>query len=76
MGKGNPTMHIEIHIFPDSFPIDPESWRKEMLSLGLRIEKIILDGTVNGKAYAMGKTTLLDNENSGIVVATIDIRRE
>ena len=69
-------MHIEIHIFPDHFPIDPESWAREMDDLGYRIGQVILDATVNAKSAALGKTTLLANDNSGIIVATIDIRRE
>jgi len=69
-------MHIEIHIFPDHFPIDPDGWKQEMLKLGLRIESLILDATVNAKGAALGKTTLLANDDSGMVVATVDIRRE
>lgn len=68
-------MHIEIHIFPDSFPIDPISWSEEMDDLTARIATLIQDGTVNAKSYAMGKTTLLANEDSGMIVATVDIRR-
>lgn len=69
-------MHIEVHIFPDSFPIDPNSWIEEMDDLGRRIGRVILDGTVHSKAYAMGKTTLLNTDEGGMIVATIDIRRE
>ena len=69
-------MHIEVHIFPDHFPIDPESWKEHMQELMGRIETLILDATVNYKSYAMGKTTLLANDDSGMIVATVDIRRE
>ena len=68
-------MHIEIHIFPDSFPIDPISWSEEMDDLTARIATLFQDGTVNAKSYAMGKTTLLANDDSGMIVATVDIRR-
>ena len=71
-------MHIEIHIFPDSFPIDPNSWSSEMDKLAVRIHRVVMDGTVNSKAYAMGKTTLLaldDATNCGMIVATVDIRK-
>jgi hypothetical protein len=47
-----------------------------MDDLGRRIRDTIEDATVNSKAAAMGKTTLLANDDSGIIVATIDIRRE
>ena len=69
-------MHIEVHIFPDHFPVDPESWKQEMMKLGLRIEQLILDATVNAQAAALGKTTLLADDDSGMIVATVDIRRE
>ena len=71
-------MHIEVHIFPDSFPIDPESWQSEMMELANRINNLILDGTVNNESYAMGKTSLLaldHKPNVGMILATIDIRR-
>jgi hypothetical protein len=41
-----------------------------------RIEQLIMDGTINLRAYAKGKTTLLAEDGSGMIVATIDIRRE
>ncbi len=69
-------MHIRIDMYPDSFPIDPETWITEITELTCRIKQVILDGTLNGKSYAKGKTTLLHLENSSIIVATIDIRRE
>ena len=69
-------MHIEVHIFPDHFPIDPTGWAIEMADLSERIHKYVIDASVNAKAYALGKTTLLANDDSGMVVATIDIRRE
>ena len=69
-------MHIEIHIFPDHFPIDPHGWTVEMEDLKERLHKYVIDATVNSKAYALGKTTLLANDDSGMIVATIDIRRE
>lgn len=69
-------MHIEVHIFPDHFPIDPVSWKRDMERLSRRIHAVIMDGTVNKEAYAIGKTTLLDDDDSGMIVATIDIRRE
>ncbi len=69
-------MHIEIHIFPNIFPIDSKSWERDMTELGQRVNQVILDGTINKKAYAIGKTTLLHLDDSGIVVATIDIRKE
>ena len=69
-------MHIEVHIFPDHFPIDPVGWATEMEDLKERIHKYIIDATVNAKAYAVGKTTLLADDDSGMIVATIDIRRE
>ena len=69
-------MHIRIDMYPDSFPIDPENWKSEMINLNLRIEQVILDGTINDKSYAKGKTTLLHLDNSQMIVATIDIRRE
>jgi hypothetical protein len=71
-------MHIEVHIFPDSFPIDAESWQSEMMELANRINNLILDGTVNAEAYAMGKTSLLaldHKPNAGYILATVDIRR-
>ena len=71
-------MHIEVHIFPDSFPIDPYSWSIEMDALAVRIHKVIMDATVNTKSYAMGKTSLLgldDTPQAGMILATIDIRR-
>jgi len=72
-------MHIEVHIFPDSFPIDPISWSQQMEILNERIHDLIIDGTVDSKSYAMGKTTLLAIDgmpNEGMVLATVDIRRE
>ena len=74
--KGTTVMHIEVHIFPDHFSISPNRWRVEMCDLQDRITELICDATVDSKAYAMGKTTLLANDDSGMVVATIDIRRE
>lgn len=68
-------MHIEIHIFPDTFSHAPDQWKVEMRDLGSRIETLIEDATVNAKAAALGKTTLLDNAN-GMIIATVDIRRE
>ena len=68
-------MHIEVHIFPDHFAIDPVSWKFEMDDLAKRINSHIMDATVNSKGYAIGKTTLLANDGSGMIVATIDIRR-
>ena len=76
--EGTSLMHIEIHIFPDSLPIDSTSWQLEMVKLEQRIFKTVFDGTVNAKSYAMGKTTLLANDddpNAGMILATIDIRR-
>ncbi len=70
-------MHIEIHIFPDSLPIDPASWSREMDHLAMRIQRVVLDGTVNAKDYAKGKTSLLaldEDPNAGMILATIDIR--
>lgn len=69
-------MHIEVHIFPNHFSIAPDKWADEMIMLNSRIMDLILDGTVNAKAAAIGKTTLLADDDSGMVVATIDIRRE
>ena len=69
-------MHIEIHIFPDHFSISPQTWTEEMRELMGRVTDLIEDATVNAKGYAMGKTTLLPNDDSGMVVATVDIRRE
>ena len=69
-------MHIEVHIFPDHFPIDPSSWKWEMEDLMQRITDHIVASTVNAKAAALGKTTLLANDDSGMIVATVDIRRE
>ena len=71
-------MHIEIHIFPDSLPIDPASWSREMNILNTRIHDLVIDATVNAESYAMGKTSLLavDGEpNAGMILATVDIRR-
>jgi hypothetical protein len=69
-------MHIEVHIFPDHFPINQTGWAIEMADLGERIHELIIDASLNQNAYALGKTTLLANDDSGMVVATIDIRRE
>lgn len=69
-------MHIEVHIFPDHFSISPIQWVEEMTDLNARIHNHILDATVNAKAAALGKTTLLANDDSGMIVATVDIRRE
>ena len=68
-------MHIEVNIFPDHFPIDPTSWKVEMINLQDRITELMLDATVDAKSYALGKTTLLANDDSGIIIATVDIRR-
>ena len=68
-------MHIEIHIFPDHFSISPRAWQEEMDELTNRISMLIEDATVNAKAAALGKTRLLANDDSGMIVATIDIRR-
>jgi len=68
-------MHIEVNIFPDHFPIDPIGWEQQMALLSERIHTVIIDATVNAKASVLGKTTLLANDDSGIIVATIDIRR-
>ena len=67
-------MHIEVHIFPDHFSISPSVWEGQMSDLGYRIQNVIFDATVNAKAAALGKTTLLANDDSGMIVATIDIR--
>lgn len=69
-------MHIEVHIFPDHFPIDPQSWTWNMRETMGRVSDLIIEGTVNKQAYALGKTTLLANDDSGMIVATVDIRRE
>ena len=68
-------MHIEIHIFPDHFQIAPQKWQEEILDLHRRISDLILDATISNKDYAKGKTTLLANDDSGMIVATVDIRR-
>ena len=71
-------MHIEIHIFPDSLPIDPVSWSQQMDILNARIHDLVIDATVNAKSYAIGKTSLLaldGDPNAGMILATIDIRR-
>lgn len=68
-------MHIEIHLFPDAFSISSEAWTEQMQELMGRVENLILDATVNARAAALGKTTLLDHDTN-YVVATIDIRRE
>jgi len=71
-------MHIEIHIFPDSFPIDSISWSEQMGRLNTRIHELVIAATVDSKSYAMGKTSLLalDGEpNEGMILATVDIRR-
>ena len=69
-------MHVEIHLFPDHFPIDILSWQREVTNLNARINDIIIQASINAKAYAVGKITLLADDDSGMVVATIDIRRE
>jgi len=81
-------MHIEIHIFPDSFPIDSISWSEQMGRLNTRIHELVIAATVDAKSYAMGKTSLpsswlpaallaLDGQpNEGMILATVDIRRE
>ena len=69
-------MHIEIHLFPDHFPIDPLSWAKKVTELNRQVNDFIVKASVNRKAYAIGKTTLLADDDSDMVVATIDIRRE
>lgn len=69
-------MHIEIHIFPDSFRIDPIGWANEMHKLNTRIWDHIMKATVDSKSYANGKSTLLAEDGSGMILATIDIRRE
>ncbi len=68
-------MHIEVHIFPDHFAIDPTSWKIDMIGLQDRITELVLDATVNAKASALGNTTLLANDDSGMIVATVNIRR-
>ena len=71
-------MHIEIHIFPDSFPIDSISWSEQMGRLNTRIHALVMAATVDSKSYAIGKTSLLalDGEpNEGMILATVDIRR-
>ncbi len=68
-------MHIEVHIFPDHFPIDPTGWKVEIINVQDRITELVLDATVNAKASALGKTTLLANDDSGMIVATVNIRR-
>jgi len=71
-------MHIEIHIFPDSFPTDPIGWSQQMALLNERIHELVIAATVDSKSYAIGKTSLLalDGEpNEGMILATVDIRR-
>lgn len=65
-------MHIEIHIFPDPFPIDSESWKSELMKLNRRIELHILQATMNSKAAALGKQAFLDGD--GMIIATVDLR--
>lgn len=69
-------MHIEIHIFPDHFATDPNTWARDMHKLNTRIWDHIMKATVDSKSYANGKTTLLAEDGSGMILATIDIRRE
>lgn len=69
-------MHIRIDIYPDSLPFTPKNWATEMTELGERINQVILDGVISKKSYAIGQTTLLHLKDSGIILATIDIRRE
>ncbi len=68
-------MHIEVNIFPDHFSISRDKWQDEMQMLQARITDYILDATINPTAAAIGNFTLLANDDSGIIVATIDIRR-
>jgi hypothetical protein len=67
-------MHIEIHLFPNSFSIHPETFTHQMTDLMSRIEEVILKATVTSKGFAKGKTTLLDTTGDNYVLATIDIR--
>ena len=69
-------MHIEIHIFPDHFGISSAAWTGEMTELTNRIHDLIIQQPIHADAYALGKTTLLANDDSGMVLATVDIRRE
>lgn len=69
-------MHIRTTIYPDSFSIQPDEWERQVKETMDRIEEFILESTVHAKSAAFGSTTLLANDDSGMIVATIDIRRE
>jgi len=69
-------MHIEIHIFPDNFPIDAHGWQNDMVNLHDQITQVVLKATINPTSAAIGNTTLLSNNDSSMIVATIDIRRK
>jgi hypothetical protein len=66
-------MHIEIHLFPNSFSIHPERFSHQMIRLLDRVEQHILNATITKKGFAVGKTTLLDDCDN-YVLATIDIK--
>ncbi len=70
-------MHIELHIFTGAMHSGPSvsAYREQMSDLMARIAEHILIATCTPNGGAIGKTTMLDEE-SGYIVATIDIRRE
>ena len=69
-------MHIKVHIYPDTFSPSPAGWEEEMNSVLERVKDLILEQTINATAFAAGKTTLLDLEDQGFIVATVEVCRE
>lgn len=67
-------MHIEINIFPNSFPTNPIYWKIKMAELHVRIAERISESTVHSDSGTLGNHTLLDDD--GMIIATIDIRRD
>ena len=67
-------MHIEIHIFPNSFSIDPETFQRQMNGILERVRGHIIEACITQTGYAKGKQTFPDLEDKGYIEATVDIR--
>lgn len=66
-------MHIEIHIFPAYMPMD--SFAAKLRRTIERVDDLVHKACVNKDAAALGKTTLVDEEEPHMILATVDIRK-
>jgi hypothetical protein len=68
-------MHIEIHIYPNAFSIEPNRFKEQLDETLVRISSCVLERIVTYKAGAIGDATLLSLDDGSTVVATIEVRK-